>query len=414
MPLLLPQRTYPYPKLLYLEWVLVGLAALGALQSAPFYSGQRFPGIAVLFILLFGWLGTRLPLDRPRLTQIGFTVLNVLLITVTALLIGNRSLMLLYVVLIMRSCLLFSFKGQLLIVGLAFTQFIVFLFYQLHLYSSSPGRFTVLQQLGASRILGMIILSFLLCLGFVVVMMNTLRTERNSRLQLIKAHAQLKDYSVRIEQQAMLEERNRIARDIHDALGHSLTGMNLQMEAVLKLWDRNPPQARTLLLEAKKMGSTALQDVRQSVATLRTPPLPSRSLEEDIQQLLLEFQARTSVEVNTDLQISQRLPPDIQVTIYRICQEALTNISKHAAATQVSLKLSATTDGVALEIQDNGKGFQVSDNTTGFGLKSMTERARSRSGSFQLDSSPGQGCQIQITLPLSSLPFTHYDSYPNC
>ncbi len=132
-------------------------------------------------------------------------------------------------------------------------------------------------------------------------------------------------------------------------------GINLQMETVLKLWDRDPQQARAMLLEAKKLGTTALQEVRQSVATLRASPLPSRSLAEQVQQLLQGIQNRTPLILNTDIQISHDIPSNIQIAAYRILQEAMTNLCKHAKATTVTLKLWSTLEQLSLEIHDDGQ-----------------------------------------------------------
>lgn len=378
-----------------LERGLLGLAVIGTVLPAPFYQGQRYPGLASLAMLLLVMLGSRLPLDQSRYVRVGFTLLNLGLIVLATVWAGNRSFILLHVVLLLRSGLLFRWPGQVAIATLTFLILLITLYRQL---TALPvGQFTVINQMGLGSLLVLLALVYLLCLGFVLIMMNALLVERRSRDQLALAHQQLQDYARRIEDQAMLEERNRIARDIHDSLGHALTGVNLQMEAVLKLWDQDPPQAKALLLEAKQLGSTALQEVRQSVATLRSPTV-SHSLATDIQQLVLGIQRRTGLPITTHLQLQHPLPLEIHTGLYRILQEALTNICKHTAATQVTLHLYTQTNQIVLDLRDNGQGFDVTQNTTGFGLQSMRERAQSLGGTAQIQSQPGTGCHLQVTL----------------
>lgn len=369
---------------------------MGTVLPAPFYSGQRYPGLAILIVLLFTVLGARLPLDQSRGVRVGFTLLSLVLIILATVWAGNRNFILLHVVLMMRSGLLFRWPGQVAISTLTFLILFARLYRQLT--AIPAAQYTALNQIGLGPILVLVALVYLLCLSFVLIMMNALLAERRSRDQLALAHQQLQDYALRIEDQAMLEERNRIARDIHDSLGHALTGVNLQMEAVLKLWDQDPIQAKALLQEAKQLGSTSLQEVRQSVATLRSPV--SHSLETDIQQLVSGIERRAGLRMMLHLQLQHPLPPEVHTGLYRIIQEALTNICKHAAATQVTLHLHTQPSQVVLDLQDDGQGFDVAQNTTGFGLQGMRERATSLGGTAQIQSQPGAGCRLQVTLPI--------------
>lgn len=400
VPRLFSARPHPFPKLLMLERGLLGLAVIGTVLPAPFYQGQRYPGLAILMMLLFAALGLGLPLEQSRRVRVGFTLISLGLILLATVWAGNRSFILLHVVLLLRGGLLFRWPGQVAIATLTFTLLLAALHRQLTILP--VGQFTVINQMGLGPLLVLVALVYLLCLSFVLLMMNALLAERRSRDQLALAHQQLQDYALRIEDQAMLEERNRIARDIHDSLGHALTGMNLQMEAVLKLWDPDPTQAKALLQEAKQLGSTALQEVRQSVATLRSP-MVSHSLETDIHHLVSGIQRQTGLTITTYLQLQHPLPPEVHTGLYRIIQEALTNICKHAAATQVTLHLRIQTDQIVLDLQDDGQGFDVTQNTTGFGLQSMRERAQSLGGIAQIQSQPGAGCHLQVTLPLPLL-----------
>jgi signal transduction histidine kinase len=245
---------------------------------------------------------------------------------------------------------------------------------------------------------------FGLTLVFVLLLINALLAERQSREKLMLANEQLRQYALRIKDQVTLQERNRIARDIHDSLGHYLTALNIQLEGAVKLWQSNPLKAQTFLGEAKRLGSTALQEVRQSVSTLRSDPLQGRSLEEAIASLVEETERATGVLPDYSINLLYPLPVEVSTTVYRIVQEALTNICKHAAATKVKIHLSATTTDLSLVILDNGRGFRLDQNTTGFGLQGMRERAVALGGRFEIESQPNAGCRIAAQFPLIRLP----------
>lgn len=212
-------------------------------------------------------------------------------------------------------------------------------------------------------------------------------------------HEQLRQYTLRIEDHVRQEERQRIARDLHDSLGHALTALNVQLQTAVKLWKLDPAKAELFLAQAQQLGSTAIQEVRQSVGSLRTlvADLP---LELRIESLVEDFRQVTDVAIATRIDLTAALPQDVSTTLYRLVQEALTNIRKHAAATAVQIQLTTTLDQVQLTITDNGIGFCLDDNPEGFGLQGMAERVVALSGQFHIKTQPGSGCQIQVELPL--------------
>lgn len=212
--------------------------------------------------------------------------------------------------------------------GLSFTLFVFTLW---RWFQNFPAR-PLLQERLRFILLGYALL-FGLSLAFVLLLMNALLGERQSREKLAIANTQLRHYALQIENVATLQERNRIAREIHDSLGHSLTALNLQLETALKLWQTNPTQAQTFLAEAKRLGSTALQDVRHSVGSLRATPLQGRSLADAIASLAEDFYQTTNTRPAYHIQLDDAVPVEVSTAIYRIIQEALTNTCKHAAAT---------------------------------------------------------------------------------
>jgi signal transduction histidine kinase len=233
--------------------------------------------------------------------------------------------------------------------------------------------------------------------------MNSMVAERQSRDKLAIANEKLRQYALRIENQAILQERNRIARDIHDSLGHSLTALNIQLETALKLWQSNPEKAKAFLTRAKDLGSQSLQEVRQSVSAMRSDPVQGRSLEAAIASLAEELQRSTGIKPTCSLHLERPLPAEVHTAAYRIVQEALTNIFKYAFATRVKIQLQATSDELQLIVEDNGRGFNVEANTTGFGLQGMRERTLALGGQLAIDSKPGNGSRITAHFPLPKL-----------
>jgi signal transduction histidine kinase len=242
---------------------------------------------------------------------------------------------------------------------------------------------------------------------FLYLLVDAALRERQAQEQLTKANTRLREYILRIEQLATVQERNRIAREIHDSLGHSLTIFAIHLEGALRLLRSNPEQAEELLSELKQLNSKTLQEVRQSITTLRCDPLQKKSLSQGIADLITEFQKSTGIEVKFDNQLKFTLSHDLNLVIYRIVQESLTNIRKYAQATEVSIAIIPSSN-LEISIIDNGKGFDLTQNMTGFGLQGMRERALALMGKLEIITAPNKGCRIIAILPLSK--WIDYDS----
>ncbi|BAZ85148.1 sensor histidine kinase [Dolichospermum compactum] len=390
-------NNHPFRFLLYLEWLLLGFSALMALMPSPSPRfSAMYPELTICSLTIFGLMGLRLPTFNKN-NKIIYTALEVILILITGF-FGGRSARLfpfLYLILVTRSCLIFQLPGRLTV---TLSSFILFLFTLRQ--RMPPGKFSPIAQERFRFFSFSLAVLFGLSLVFVLILMNTVLAERQSRDKLQAANEKLRQYALKIESQATLEERNRIAREIHDSLGHSLTALNLQLETALKLSKHDIPRAMTFLATAKELGSKALQDVRQSVSTMRSHPLQGQTLEEAIRILAADFQRYNGILPSCQISIISPLSMEISTPIYRIIQESLTNISKYAQATEVKLELITTLAGLKLIIQDNGKGFEVGQNTTGFGLQSMRDRILALGGEFEINTHPGAGCQIIVQVPL--------------
>ncbi|MBD2777978.1 sensor histidine kinase [Iningainema tapete] len=405
---------YSLRLLLPLEWILVGISIIMELQSKNFpkpifahESSTINPILLFVSIFIFGSMGFWLPRCN-QLSKLLYTAVELLLILAASISAGHGIGFSppLLLILVIRSFLIFKLIGRLLVVGLVWLCFIG----SLNLMNYPPQIQQKMEKFPEEQIrnfvwslkLNMAIL-FTLVLIFVSLLVNTLLAELQSRQKLALAHEQLRQYALRVEDQATLQERNRIAREIHDALGHLLTAQSIQLENALLFLESNFEKSKGFLLEAKNLGTNALKEVRYSVATLRSDPLQGKSLDSAIALLLAEFQARTQISPDYSLRLEPSVSPELSRTIYRIVQEALTNISKHSAATKVTIDIQATTDSLCLRVEDNGIGFNPNQNTTGFGLKGMRERTSALGGQLYITSEPNDGCQIMAFFPLSRL-----------
>ncbi|MBE9029089.1 sensor histidine kinase [filamentous cyanobacterium LEGE 11480] len=382
--------------LLWLEWLLLGLSALGEFSQRIQLFPDRAPLLSFLCIGLLGILGRHLPSQLRQ--KIGYIAINLTLVLIASVIGQIQFFFVLCIVLMLRSCLLFERTGRWLMIAALISFFITVQTYRWQ----TIGNHQILQNLKQVRpILAGSIVLFSLTLIFLHLLMNALLAERHSRQQLATANAQLRDYAMQVEQVATLQERTRVAREIHDAIGHSLTALHLNLNAAAGLWSAEPQQAKTLLDEATALSQVALKEIRTSIAALRSDPLQGKALTNLIQNLITQLEQTTSITANVNINLPPNLPEAQKTTTYRITQEAITNIIKHAEATVVDIQLQSDRQHLQLLIQDNGQGFDQQENTSGFGLRGMNERILALGGNLTIDSTIGNGCRIQMQLPLS-------------
>ncbi len=401
----LPQiHTKPFRFLLYFEWILLAISAVArVLPTLYFLPHPYLPIQPLLVIALFGCMGLVLPNGR-HLYKVSYTGIEVSLLSWGASLGLVGVLPILYLIVVIRSCFYFEFAGRLMVVGLVFTIYCVNLMQQLQ-HNALKMLPTDLENYELNLLPSLLatVLPFFIGLLLVLLLMNTAQVAHKTQAQLATANAKLQQYALQVEQLVTLQERNRIARDIHDSLGHSLTAINVQLQSAIKLRQTSPERAWDFIVGAKQLGSTALQDVRQSISTLRSDLLKGRSLEGVMESLMEGFYQATGVMPVLRLSLAAPLPAVVVTTLYRIVQESLTNICKHAQATDVQIQVIATTAQVYLIIQDNGKGFQSEEESAGFGIQGMRERVRDLKGQFTISSQPSAGCHIMVELPLEKV-----------
>jgi two-component system NarL family sensor kinase len=215
---------------------------------------------------------------------------------------------------------------------------------------------------------------------------------------------QLAEQATRV---ALVEERNRLAREVHDTLAQELTGIALQLEAADALLEHSPDRARARIRQALERTRESLEEARRSVLDLRAGPLERQALPAALETLGQRFTAETGTPVAfQQALVGPRLPARVEEALYRIAQEALVNVRRHAQAGAVRIELHQTNDGVQLIVADNGRGFDVQlpdagAHAHGFGLIGMQERARLLNGDMQISSCPGAGAQVEVTIPVS-------------
>jgi two-component system NarL family sensor kinase len=208
-------------------------------------------------------------------------------------------------------------------------------------------------------------------------------------------------------QLARAEERTRLAREIHDTLAQGLTAIALHIEGALTQLEGKPELARARLHQALDTTRQSLEEARRSVQDLRATPLAGKPLAEALAGLARTFTAETGVRVHVRASGDLPLPPRLEAELFRVAQEALANVRKHAGAQAVEIRLQTGRDPVRLSIRDDGLGFDprtASSESNGYGLQGLKERARLVGGKLRIQSRPGQGTTISLTAPLAVEP----------
>ncbi len=401
---------HPLRLLLYIEWIF--FAAVMVWEVAPHRLDISAPPVwlNIGILVLLAVMGLRLPTASKLLFKFAYIVAQVMLISVVILIGKNPFFGLLYVVVMFRSYLIFGRQYRLWILASIFALSVITLnslpprasrgnrgvshtHSQLRDRPSSPGGRRDDFKWGFVFMFGGILLSLQLLIDRIVA-------EKQAKEELALANQRIRSYAIKAQEMGSLQERNRIAREIHDSLGHSLTALNLHLEMALKLSQIKPEKSREVLAEAKRLGSIALNDVRLSVSTMRSDPLQNQDLPMAIQKLADEFEFSNNLKPLCHLDAMPHIPQPIATTIYRIVQEALTNISKYAQASEVRIEIHHRFTELELRIVDNGQGFIPTNNVTGFGLQGMRERVLSLQGRFAIISEPQQGCQIMAIIPV--------------
>lgn len=383
-------RSSPLRLLLWLEWLLLGIV----LVIVPISQISHTPSSLLwneLGIIVFAAIGLVVPTHQWQ--KLLYTAIEFGLILLLALVGQIPLFQLLFIIVVIRNCVLLEGRARTLVTISAFVICAICILnrrvFPLRIAQTQIEVF----WFGSLLIFGLVIL-------FLQLLVDAIMTERKSREALAEANHRLQKYALKVEELATIQERNRIARDIHDSLGHSLTAFNFHLEAAIRLLKTKPAEAETLLLELKQLGAQTLEDVSQSVATLRSDPLGGKSLTDAIATLVDNFHRSTGVLPILEITISHPLSHTCNLTIFRIVQESLTNCCKYADASAVKVLIRQVNQQIHTIVEDNGNGFELTKNTTGFGIQGMQERVQSLAGEIQIITAPGQGCRVEVFLPI--------------
>jgi signal transduction histidine kinase len=228
-----------------------------------------------------------------------------------------------------------------------------------------------------------------------------MKVQREQRQALKHANRKLTHHAATLEQLATTRERNRLARELHDTLAHTLSAVAVQLEAVNALWNTKPDQAHERLQKSIEVTRSGLTETRRVLQDLRASPLEDLGLALAVRHLAESTASRSGLKL--DLHIADRLgsvPPDIEQAIYRIAQEALINVVSHANAHNLTVQLGHFNSHLVLTVSDDGRGFDLTAPKTArrFGVQGMRERAEMIGGVLELESQPGQGTIVMLSI----------------
>jgi signal transduction histidine kinase len=235
--------------------------------------------------------------------------------------------------------------------------------------------------------------------SFAAIVTLLMVREQRAREELAEANERLRGYAAQAEQLATTQERNRLAREIHDGLGHHLTVVQMLLQAARAvIHTAEPDRVDRMLAKAQDQSREALAEVRRSVAALREPR--SAPLVDALRELAGEASEAgvpTEVEVHGP---ARKSPADVEESLFRAAQEGLTNVRKHAGATSATVLLDyARGDLVRLEVRDNGRGLPDSQAQPGFGLVGLRERMASLGGRLSLNQGDERGLTLTVEVP---------------
>ena len=242
-----------------------------------------------------------------------------------------------------------------------------------------------------------------LIVGFIVA--RLMRAQRQQRQELASANQKLLQHATTLEQLTVSRERNRLSRELHDTLAHTLSALAVQLEAIVTVWKRIPKKASAMLDQMLTTTRDGLNDTRRALQELRAAPLEELGLPLAIKSMAEEVANRSDLiltqEVSTTI---DGLPPEVEQCYYRVAQEALENAAQHANATHLAITLVEDGSSVILIVADDGSGFNQDDipDRERFGITGMRERAELVGAVFSLESSSGGGVTVRLVYQVAA------------
>jgi signal transduction histidine kinase len=265
--------------------------------------------------------------------------------------------------------------------------------------SPEPGTLTAMSDMGSLVVRTV----FFLLIGYIVS--NLMTEQRNHRQELAEANRKLVRYASTLEQLAVSQERNRLARELHDTLAHALSGLAVQLDAIATVWDPIPTKACSMLERALSITRIGLDETRRALQDLRASPLEDLGLGLAIRNLAEGVADRGDLALELDVpEHITNLSPEVEQCYYRVAQEALENVLRHANAQSISVSLWQRDGQLTMQFSDDGSGFTAASMAADdrFGLKGMQERAELIGGALEVRSNAGQGTTIRLTSEVRS------------
>jgi NarL family two-component system sensor histidine kinase LiaS len=200
---------------------------------------------------------------------------------------------------------------------------------------------------------------------------------------------------------AIAQERNRLARDLHDSAKQLALAASFQIAAARELFDRDPQTASKHLADAENLVDKVRTELTDLIHELRSTQMDGRDFNDIVRTYAAEWAHSSGIGVQVDIRADENLPIEVEEVLYRILQEALANVARHSGARQAFVLLEQQNGEIQLSVRDEGVGFDEESVSSGMGLSSMQERAEAIGGFTRVNSRPGAGTEVRVVLPLA-------------
>ncbi len=387
-------REVPSQFWIYLKWIelmtlfLIGVSQLFMLPIVQKLQPPISSSISTILVVLLAILSWFAPVPVAPIRRFLLLGIQLGLLAVSSMLGVTRLFSVLYMIIVARAGLLFRLRGIFAAICLAVVLHVLSKEFRYTVQEPAVFAMTPLQHVVHVLVFGRVV-NFVFNLVIAGMSTNALLREHDSRLERERLNAEVETMATKVE-------RTRVAREIHDSVGHNLTALCMQLEFAEKCIVKQPAKVPATLDQIKSIAGQARTDLRSA---LRPPDQTDLDLRYEISRLVEHYRSQALFEVEVDLQVPP-LPAATRHELFFLLKECLNNTVKYAKATKVSLVVNHSDEEVFIAIEDNGNGFIPEEvQSKSFGMRGMQERANLIQGSLKIDSSPGVGTRIVITAP---------------
>jgi signal transduction histidine kinase len=373
------------------------LGFLGSLLITIIFQAKTRQLVTIIFsiVLLLAYFINYKYIKGNTLKLI-FYIFEFLVLSLLTVVVGNSLMSTLYVIILSDFYMNFAFKAN------VYMSLSIFLFYAIAMLFAKEKTFIGVQDLYALFIKDMIV--FLL--DFVIINLSLTILRRNYEIEknlalVHKREQKLKEAYDKLEEVTILEERNRIAKEIHDTTGHSITTIIMQTEAAKLIIDKNPAEAKNKIISANMQAVNALEELRQSVRILSGNDT-NFDLQASLLKTIEETMSGTNIIIRSKID-DFSVPLKIAKFLYSTLKEGLNNGIRHGKSTAFYFELKNTVNEIIFLLSDNGNGVNLKIMEFGFGLTSMREKARQLGGKIYFVSEESEGFEIHITFSKKEL-----------